>query len=67
VYLYGGKNESTSMEKDLKLFTQILEQKTANNDYIQYHLSIHPTAKHNEADWGAEFPQAIKWLFFDQN
>ena len=67
VYLYGGKNESSSMEKELKLFTEILQRKAINNRFIHYKLSIDPVATHNEAFWGAEFPRAVKWLYFDQD
>lgn len=67
VYLYGGKNESSSMEKELKLFTQILARKALNNRFIHYKLSIDPVATHNEAFWGSEFPKAVKWLFFDHD
>lgn len=67
VYLFGGKNESASMERELILFTEILQKKAINNQYIHYKLSIDPVATHNEAYWGAEFPKAVKWLFFDQD
>jgi predicted alpha/beta superfamily hydrolase len=65
VYLYGGRKESALMEEQLKSFTQILASKALNNRYIYYKLSLHATAKHNEAYWGAEFPKAVKWLYFD--
>jgi len=65
VYLFGGKNESASMEEDLTRFTEILGSKAANASQIQYKLSIDPKAKHNEAYWGAEFPKAVKWLYYD--
>lgn len=67
VYLYGGKNESDSMEKELLLLSQILQEKANNKQYINYKLSIDPVATHNEAFWGAEFPKAVKWLFFDHD
>ncbi|MCB0684891.1 MAG: alpha/beta hydrolase [Saprospiraceae bacterium] len=67
VYLYGGKNESSSMEKELLLFTEILQKKAINNQFIHYKLSIDPKATHNETFWGAEFPKAVKWLFFDND
>jgi predicted alpha/beta superfamily hydrolase len=66
VYLYGGKEESASMEPDLKLFSDILKRKSSGNKLIKYNLSIHPSAGHNEKFWGEEFPKAIKWLYFNQ-
>ncbi|MDH3649252.1 MAG: alpha/beta hydrolase-fold protein, partial [Saprospiraceae bacterium] len=65
VYLYGGKSESRSMERDLNLFVDILTGKSDHKDLIRYKLSIHPTALHNEQYWGQEFPKAAKWLFFN--
>jgi predicted alpha/beta superfamily hydrolase len=67
VYLYGGKNESSSMEKELTLFTEVLAKKAINRQFIHYKLSIDPTATHHESFWGAEFPKAIKWLYFDRD
>ena len=65
IYLFGGKRESKTMEKDLLLFTDILDRKTSLKQSLHYKLSIHPTATHSEKYWGAEFPRAIKWLFYD--
>ncbi len=65
VYIYGGKRESKTMEEDLVTFTKILEQKSADNQHLHYKLSIHPTATHHEKHWGAEFPHALKWLFYE--
>lgn len=67
VYLYGGKNESSSMEKELTLFTEVLAKKAINRQFIHYKLSMDPTATHHESFWGAEFPKAIKWLYFDRD
>ena len=65
VYLFGGQRESLSMEADLRLFTEILDSKSYKKQRLQYKLSIHPTATHSEKYWGAEFPRAIKWLYYD--
>lgn len=64
VYLYGGKEESESMESDLRKMSAILDDKSLLHN-MEYNLSIHPHATHNEHWWGAEFPKAVKWLFFD--
>lgn len=66
VYLYGGKNESQSMERDLNLFVDVLTKKSRNQDLIRYKLSLHPTALHSEQYWGQEFPKAVRWLLFNQ-
>ena len=66
VYLYGGVEESASMETDLQLFSDILHQKANGDQIITYNLSLHPSAGHNEKFWGQEFPKAIKWLYFNQ-
>ncbi len=66
VYLYGGRTESKSMESDLIRFTEILRRKSLNDQLIHYHLTIHPTAGHNEQAWGDAFPDALKWLYHDR-
>ncbi len=65
IYLFGGLRESASMESDLRQFTEILERKSHEKEKLQYKLSIHPTASHSEKYWGAEFPRAVRWLFYD--
>ena len=65
VYLFGGKKESATMEKDLTTFATTLRKKI-NDQNIEYKLSIDPEGTHTEACWGAEFPKAVKWLFFKQ-
>ncbi len=65
VYLYGGREESESMESDLRKLATRLKEKALHEELIHYKLSIHPTATHNEHYWGAEFPKAVRWLFYD--
>ena len=65
VYLYGGQQESKTMELELRNLAKILEKKATEGHHMHYHLSIDPTATHSEKFWGEEFPHAIKWLFYD--
>ncbi len=64
IYLYGGNQESAYMVPSLERFKHALEQRGAEAN-IQFHLSIDPQGKHNEARWGEEFPKAVEWLFFN--
>ncbi len=63
VYLYAGNEEGTYMVPNMERFIRAIgEQGIASN--IDFHLSIDPQGKHNEARWGEEFPKAVEWLFF---
>lgn len=63
VYIYGGENEGMYMIPNIKRFISAIEQQGIASN-IDFHLSIDPQGKHNEARWGEEFPKAIEWLFF---
>ncbi|PSR13134.1 MAG: hypothetical protein C7N36_09195 [Bacteroidetes bacterium] len=63
VYLYGGKKESRSMVPNLKRLRQAMEDRTTTHK-PEFFLSVDPQGEHNEARWGEEFPQALRWLFF---
>jgi predicted alpha/beta superfamily hydrolase len=65
IYLYGGKEESDHMESDLKMLRETLKTKRLSKKLYHSQLSVNPDGKHNERYWGAEFPRAIKWLFFN--
>ena len=63
IYLYGGNEEGTYMVPNMERFIRAIgQQGIASN--IDFHLSIDPQGKHNEARWGEEFPKAVEWLFF---
>lgn len=66
IYLYGGKKESDTMADDLIKFTDILRLKAVNGSLIHYRFSMNPYATHKEKYWGAEFPKAVQWLFYDK-
>ncbi len=63
MYLYGGHDEGTYMVPNMQRFIKAVEQQGISNN-IDFHLSIDPKGKHNEARWGEEFPKAVEWLFF---
>ncbi|MDX1940958.1 MAG: alpha/beta hydrolase-fold protein [Saprospiraceae bacterium] len=63
IYLYGGNQEGTYMVPNMQRFIRALEQQGIASN-IDFHLSIDPQGKHNEARWGEEFPKAVEWLFF---
>ncbi len=66
IYLYGGGEESKTMVPNMKRFKNAMEQQQIDA-HIDFKLSIDPQGQHNEARWGQEFPQAVKWLFFSKN
>ncbi|WP_116127866.1 alpha/beta hydrolase [Lewinella sp. IMCC34183] len=62
MYLYGGEAESATMVPNMERFKrQLLEQTDASQ--LEIRLAVDPLGQHNEARWGREFPQAIRWLF----
>lgn len=63
IYLYGGNEEGTYMVPNMERFARAIEQQGITSN-IDFHLSIDPQGKHNEARWGEEFPKAVEWLFF---
>ncbi|MFZ1495732.1 MAG: alpha/beta hydrolase-fold protein, partial [Saprospiraceae bacterium] len=64
VYIYAGGNEGSSMIPNAQRFRTALEQQGIGEESIDIFFSIDPDGKHTESRWGAEFPKAIKWLFF---
>jgi len=63
IYLYGGGAESASMAPSLIRIKETLERQ-GQGSKMDIRLVIDPRGKHNEARWGKEFPNAVKWLFF---
>lgn len=66
MYLYGGGEEGESMIPNLQKFIGAF-QELGMPAKIKYKLSIDPQGKHNEAQWGREFPKALEWLFYRQD
>lgn len=65
IYLYAGGEESESMIEHVQSFKDNMIASEFVKDKMKINLSINMEGKHNETYWGAEFPKAIEWLFFD--
>ncbi|MFK7935859.1 MAG: alpha/beta hydrolase [Saprospiraceae bacterium] len=66
VYLYAGGKESEMMIPNVERFKEAYLKHSGNSE-VEFELAIDAEGLHNEARWGQEFPQAIKWLFFAEN
>lgn len=64
IYLYAGAKESRVHLPNVMRLKETLEGKLMGGG-VRLHLSVNKHGTHNEAVWGAEFPKAIKWLYFD--
>jgi predicted alpha/beta superfamily hydrolase len=60
---YAGGKEGPSMQSDLERMVALLRKEGHPDATIR--VDISPDARHNEAAWRAEFPQAVEWLFRD--
>jgi predicted alpha/beta superfamily hydrolase len=67
VFLYGGEKESEYMSKHIHQFRDAIKQHPKKELYNQWKIVINPEGHHTESDWRKAFPQAIKWLFFNNN
>ncbi len=61
LYLYAGGKESEAHLPNIRRLESILKNK---NDY-QLNVSVNFDGQHGEYYWGQEFPNAIKWLYFN--
>jgi predicted alpha/beta superfamily hydrolase len=66
LYLYAGGNESDTMVPNMKNLVNALREKGWDDAKFHYKMAIDPNGKHNEACWGEAFPDAVKWLYFEQ-
>ncbi len=64
IYIYAGTNESKTMVESVEKLKQTIENQGYSRKGMEVKLSINPNGKHNESQWGREFPKALEWLFF---
>jgi predicted alpha/beta superfamily hydrolase len=67
IYLYAGGKESQNMIPNVKRFKNALEGQGFDKNKIKFNVSLDPKGLHSESYWGAEFPKAAEWLFFDEH
>lgn len=63
LYFYGGGKESETLIDEIKHLRKILINRGFNE--IDLPFKINEDAHHNEAVWGAEFPEAMNTLYFN--
>jgi len=61
MYLYAGGKESRAHLPNIRRLESILNYK---KDY-EFNLSVNLDGQHGEYYWGQEFPNALKWLYYD--
>jgi predicted alpha/beta superfamily hydrolase len=67
MYIYGGDKESKYMTLHIHRFQNSVNAGDYNNSLIKYKVEINPEGEHSEAYWSKVFPDALRWLFFENN
>ncbi|MDX2284379.1 MAG: alpha/beta hydrolase-fold protein [Bacteroidia bacterium] len=62
IYLYAGGREGSYMIPAARRLRQALLD--THTEGLEVRLSEDPDGVHNEARWGREFPEAVRWMFF---
>jgi predicted alpha/beta superfamily hydrolase len=65
MYLYAGAKEGSNMIPNFNKLQETLQSQAFGYDRVQITASMDPKGLHNEKQWSAEFPIALKWLFFE--
>ena len=65
IYLYAGGQESKEHLPNVQRLEKLLRKKILKGYNIDFHLSINEMGNHSEVHWREEFPQAVKWLYFN--
>lgn len=65
IYLYSGGQESAEHLPNAKRLGSIIKEKMIRGYHIDFHFSINEHGSHAEMHWREEFPNAIKWLYFN--
>lgn len=65
IYLYAGDQESKQLVVRMEELRDTLQGNHSPDVKADLTLAIKPGGKHNEHNWGLEFPKAVRWLFFD--
>jgi predicted alpha/beta superfamily hydrolase len=66
LYLYAGMQEGERLISLTNRLEQAILDKTKTGWEASIKKSLEPSGKHNENDWGREFPKALKWLYYEQ-
>ena len=63
-YLYAGEKESQFHLPNIKRMDHTLCYGNADNSYFKLFLKTRADGTHSEYFWGEEFPDALRWLYF---
>lgn len=66
IYLYAGGQESRSHLPNVRKLESILRKKAFADSLFDFELSVNMEGKHKEHYWAEEFPDAVKWLYFNK-
>lgn len=61
LYLYAGGRESIQHLPNIKKLEMVMRTKP----YFEFNLSVDMEGQHQEYYWSREFPEAVKWLYFN--
>jgi predicted alpha/beta superfamily hydrolase len=65
VYLFAGGKEGSGMVPNSRKLKDTIERRGHAPGTLQFRLEIDPEGRHNEDQWGREFPKATEWLFYN--
>jgi predicted alpha/beta superfamily hydrolase len=66
VYVYAGGSEGPGLLNYAHKLIGAFEYHRNKGWNLVIKTSFNPQGRHNEADWGKEFPRAVEWLFFNR-
>lgn len=66
IYLYAGGKESDEHLPNARQMETIIMNKMVKGHNIDFHFSVNELGNHSEVHWREEFPEAVKWLFFNK-
>ena len=61
-----GKKESRNHISNVKRLKSSLFRTNADQSQLRFHLTINPDGTHSEQYWKAAFPDAVRWLYFNE-
>lgn len=67
IYLYAGGKESQKHLSNVIHMMSALFEKADKRPKLRMTLSVNPEGMHSENYWGKEFPEALRWLYFNKN
>lgn len=66
MYLYSGARESNEHLPNVRKLERILRERINGGIPLDLKVVINEEGQHSEMYWRSEFPNAVKWLFFNE-